>query len=303
MKQGFISLFKSPTAIGATAILMWASLASLTNFIGEVPPFQLTAMGIGLMTFLIFLKWIYFKQPIRPLLSYPPRVYLLGLVGIFGFHFFYFLAFQLAPVVEANILVYLWPLLVVTLPVLLLGERLRWWHAAGILLGLSGVIVLVGGGYSFQLKSEHIWGYASAIAAAICWALYSIFSRSLKQIPTDIVGIFCTQTTVLALICHLIFEQTVIPTLSQGMIILAIGLGPLGAAFFVWDHGVKKGDLRLLGIFAYSTPLLSTFLLILIGQATLTQAVLLACLLIVAGAVFGGADQLFLSSKKIDSES
>ncbi len=42
-------------------------------------------------------------------------------------------------------------------------------------------------------------------------------------------------------------------------------LGPVGLAFYVWDIGVKQGDIQLLGTSSYAAPLLSTLLLVLVG--------------------------------------
>ena len=40
--------------------------------------------------------------------------------------------------------------------------------------------------------------------------------------------------------------------------VLALGIGPVGAAFYVWDYGVKRGDIRVLGAASYAAPVLST---------------------------------------------
>ena len=53
-----------------------------------------------------------------------------------------------APAVEASLIAYLWPLLLVVFSALLPGERLRWWHLAGGVAGLvgAGLLVTRGGG-------------------------------------------------------------------------------------------------------------------------------------------------------------
>ena len=65
----------------------------------------------------------------------------------------------------------------------------------------------------------------------------------------------------------------------------ALGLGPVGLAFYLWDIGVKRGDIQLLGTASYAAPLMSTLLLIAAGFARPSAALLLAALLITGGAL------------------
>lgn len=281
------------TAIGGTAVLMWSTLALLTTLSGPVPPFQLIAMAFSVAFVLALGKWLLGGDTILDHLRWPARVWLLGIGGLFGYHFFYFMALRNAPPVEASLIAYLWPLLIVVLSALLPGERLRWWHLAGTLAGFAGTVLLVTGGGALGFKAEFWLGYALALLGAVTWAVYSVLSRRFADVPSDAVGGFCGATAVLAVLFHLAFETTAWPQNSgQWLAVLGLGLGPVGAAFFVWDHGVKHGDIRALGAFSYSAPLLSTALLIAFGQAEATWAVAAACLLIAGGAVVASHDLL-----------
>lgn len=274
------------TAIGAIAILLWSTLAILTTGASQVPPFQLTAMTFAVAFLLALAKWLLAGERIGQHLRQRPEVWLVGVGGLFGYHFFYFVALRNAPPVEANLINYLWPLLIVLFSALLPGERLRWFHAAGVLAGLAGTALLVTGG-RLDLRVEFLPGYLAALACALTWSAYSVINRRFGHVPTDAVGGFCGLTAILALLCHLAFETTVWPQGLAWLAVLALGLGPVGAAFFLWDHGVKHGDIRALGAAAYATPLLSTLLLILFGRAEPSLGLGLALALIVGGAVLG----------------
>jgi drug/metabolite transporter (DMT)-like permease len=135
-------------------------------------------------------------------------------------------------------------------------------------------------------NSTILVGYLLALACAFVWSSYSVLSRSLKQAPTEAVAGFCLATAALAALCHIAFERTVVPReAKQWLAILALGLGPVGLAFYVWDYGVKHGDIRMLGVAAYAAPVLSTLILVAAGVAPATPALGLACALIVGGAV------------------
>ncbi|WP_129140968.1 DMT family transporter [Modicisalibacter coralii] len=272
------------TAIGATTVLNWALLATLTQLAGPVPPFLLTALAFAI-AFVCFVVWLGLRgaSPIAPLRQ-PPRVWALGVGGLFGYHALYFVAQQNAPPANAGLISYLWPLLIVIFVALLPGERLKAIHVVGGLLGFAGAGLLVGGDVS---AAGSALGYAAACACALLWSGYSVLSRAAKGVPTAAVGGFCLVTAVLAALCHLLFEPARWPQGVAWLGVIGLGLGPVGSAFFTWDVGVKHGDLRLLGLLAYFTPLLSTLVLILAGYARPTPLLALAAGLITLGMLVG----------------
>ena len=278
------------TFIGFTAVRLWSLLAFLTGASGTVPAFQLTAV-----TFAIGGASLLLLRPgaIRAMRQ-PLPVWLLGVGGLFGYHFCYFFALRNAPPVEAGLINYLWPLLIVVFSALLPSERLRWQHLAGCALALFGAVLVVTRGQGFGFDVQYSLGYAAALCAAIIWAAYSVLSRRFAAVSSDAIAGFCLVTALLATICHLLLEPTIWPGNPwQWAALIGLGLGPVGLAFYVWDIGVKRGDIQVLGAASYSAPLLSTLILILTGYATYSHLILIACLLITAGAVLAAKDLLF----------
>jgi drug/metabolite transporter (DMT)-like permease len=280
------------TVIGAAAILMWATLALLTTMSGRVPPFQLVALAFAVAFAATLIGWIRRGGSIVCRFRWPWRAWLVGVGGLFGYHFFYFLALRRAPPAEASLVNYLWPLLIVLFASLLPGERLRWWHVSGAVAGLGGTALLITRGAGLTFPAEYALGYVSAFACAVTWAAYSVMSRRFAHVPTEAVGAFCGATALLAAISHLVFEQTVWPQGSEWLAVLAMGLGPVGTAFFAWDIGMKQGDIRALGACGYLTPLLSTTLLVAFGRAEPSWILAAAALLIAGGAALASRDLL-----------
>lgn len=270
------------TAVGFGAVLLWATLALFTVGASDVPPFQLTALCFGLAG---VLGVIWMKVTGRRPGALPLRVWALGVLGLFGYHALYFTALQNAPPAEAGLIAYLWPLLIVVFSGLLPGEALRWRHLIGaVAAGLGAALILASGGLSFA--GAHSTGYLAAIACAFVWSGYSVLSRIVGDIPTEAVAYFCLATAGLSALTHLMLETTVWPATAQGWAsVAALGLGPVGLAFFLWDIGVKRGDIQLLGTASYAAPLLSTLLLVVVGAAPFTATLGLATLLITGGAV------------------
>jgi drug/metabolite transporter (DMT)-like permease len=275
---------------GLAAICLWGSLATLSVLAGEIPPFQMVAMtfAIGAAIGIVRARWRGVGW--AGLVRWPAQVWLVGIGGLFGYHALYFGALQLAPPAEANLVNYLWPLLIVLLSAPLAGQRLGWTHLAGAGLGFTGVALLAfGRGLNFT--GDHALGYVLALGCALTWALYSVLSRRFGETPTDAIAGFCAASAILSLLCHLLFERTMWPASPLAWLaVLALGLGPTGSAFYFWDHAVKRGDIRALGALSYATPILSTAILIVCGLAEPTGALLLAALLVTIGAVLASRE-------------
>ena len=285
------------TLIGFSAILMWALLALFTAASGKMPPFQLSAICflIGSLPGIVVLA----AKPERlSLLRQPAKVWIVGIAGLFGYHFLYFTALRNAPAVEAGLIAYLWPLLIVVGSAMLPGERLRWHHVVGALAGLAGTALIVGrNGLGFE--GTYALGYGAAFLCAFTWSGYSLLTRRFDAVSTDVVTGFCLATSALSLVCHLLLETTVWPATGfEWLAVLGLGLLPVGAAFYAWDHGVKNGDIQILGAASYAAPLLSTLVLIASGFAEPSWRIAIACVLVTGGAVLAAKDMILRRGRK-----
>jgi len=275
---------KTATLLGAGAILLWATLASLTALRGAIPPFETTAIVFAIGGGVVLLA-----AAVRGRLAlvWPtPGSLALGVAGLFGYHALYFAALNLAPPAEASLIASLWALLTVLFSGLLPGHRLRAAHVLGALLGLAAGAVLVwdkldarGAGATGAL------GFGLALACAFVWSSYSVVSRLYAHVPSESIAAACLATSALAFLSSLAFESWVPPEPAAWLALAGLGLGPVGAAFLLWDIGMKGGSVPLLGVLSYASPILSTALLVALGLAQARPSLALACGLMVAAAV------------------
>ncbi len=271
------------TLIGLSAVILWSLLALLTIGAAPVPPFLLNTLCFGIGGS-IGLIWTARGRGLSVLRTVPWRVYAFGTVGLFGYHFLYFTAFRLGPGAETGLIAYLWPLLIVLLSGLLPGERLTIWHVGGALVAFAGAALLVLGAGSGGGGS--IWALVLAFGCAVTWAVYSVLSRKLGDVPTESVTVFCLATAVLSAAAHLAWEPTLWPDGMLGWLsVVALGVGPVGVAFFTWDIGMKQGDIQLLGVASYAAPVLSTLALVAAGITALNWIIAVAAVLISVGAL------------------
>lgn len=272
--------------LGCMTILLWGSIATFSNLLLHLPPFYILAVAFLLGGL---------PSLIRPREIFPNwKVFIFGVLGYFGYHFFLFYAFRFAPAVEANLINYMWPVVMVLLtPLFFKSIELKWYHLAGAFLAVIGCFLLVFGKVAGE---EGSWkGYALAAAAAITWPLYSIGKKKLPPTSVWAIGGFCFGASLLCFITHFTIEPRVVLQSQDAWKLLFLGLGPFGLAFYTWDRACLMGDTRLLGALAYLTPVLSTLGLILFTNQRLSFTTAMAMVLIIGGASSGLLD--FLPSK------
>jgi len=273
MKSGLAAL---------AAVILWSSLAALATLLTEIPPFLKTGIGL-LLGSLIALPLVRFD--LRKLrVSW--KTLLLGVYGLFGYHAALFIALQNAPSVQANLVNYLWPLLIILLaPLFIKTSKLTARMVLASVIGFAGAAtaVLSGGtnGDGFAI------GYIFALIAAVVWATYSLGTKVVAEFPTAVVGVFAFVAGILALVSHWLFEERAEIVLSDWPLLLALGVGPLGAAFYFWDYALKHGNPQQVGLLSFLTPLLSTALLVIASGSEVSPLLLVSALLIIGGALLG----------------
>lgn len=272
------------TLAGFAAVVLWSSLAVLTTATGELPPFQLLAMGFGVAGIGGSLMLLRPGGPGLAALRQPWGAGALAVGALFGYHALYFIALKRAPAVEANLVNYLWPLLIVVFASVVGGTRVRATQWLGTLLGLAAAALLVTRGGRLQVDPTHAAGYAAALGAALVWSLYSVLNRRFEAVPSAAMVGSCLVVGVMGAVAHLLFEDTVAPSGPQWLVVIVLGLGPTGIAFWLWDIGTKRGDVAVLGTLSYAAPVLSTGLLLVFGRAPLHWTQPVAVVLILAGA-------------------
>jgi drug/metabolite transporter (DMT)-like permease len=258
------------------AILLWASLASLALSLNHIPPFFVLSLSLLIGGSLSLSRWRSWQ--------FQPSLLFIGVAGIFGYHFLLFMALRLAPAVSANLLNYLWPLLILLMTPLFFKEfKLTKLHIIGALISFVGAVFLISDSNQYW-STEYLVGYFLAVLAAITWSSYSLLSKKFSRFGSATVGLFCLISGVMSFISHLIFEGDVSLTHKDTLMIFLLGIGPMGVAFYSWDRAVKKGDPRVIATLSYLTPLISTFLLIIVNKQPITQAIIWSMLAIVFGA-------------------
>jgi len=277
------------TFLGVIAIFMWGGLAILGSYTVDIPPFQLLFLCFSLSTILMFIKRIKTRQALltKPCLSLSQ--WLIGIVGLFGFHFCYFIALKNAPAIEVSMISYLWPVLFV----LFISSKENFlFSLIGSLVGFIGIGFVIAGNEAISLSQEYIIGYSLAACCAFIWSFYSWFQSKAKNSVDDI-GWLSMAVALLSLFVHTQFETSHWNfTAQQWLGILLLGIGPVGGAFYLWDIGLKKGNRKLLASLSYCAPLISAVILSLAGLNTWSINILISLFFILLGALISSGNLL-----------
>lgn len=269
-----------PTLYGFLAIVMWGTLALLGHYTKGLASFQLLFLCFAIASLLLFGKRFLTKTA----LFSPPQLtlndWLIGITGLFGFHFCYFMALKHVSAIEVSLIAYLWPMM---LAQLLADRKHRLIALAGSMIAFTGVANLLLQEQSLNLRAEEFTGYLYAFACALIWAVYSYLSvKSTSHV--DDIGWLSLAVAMLSLLCHITMESSAWSfELTELITILFLGLGPVGGAFYLWDIGMKQGNAKLLAMLSYCSPLLSSALLASFGLTSWSSSILVALALILLG--------------------
>ncbi len=277
-------------AAGVAAVLSWGTLAVLGKFAETADPRFVLALSFAIAALIGAAICLVTKRRIRPQMQ-KRNILFAGLLA--AYHLVYFTSFSHAPALHASLINYLWPALLILLGNLLFRLDSGWPGYAGAGLGFAGVSFLMLRDAHTNYDSNVLAGYLMAFCGAFLWALYSNLRRVDRADPVASMTLICMASSALCMLAAAA-DGTALetPDWKEIVTIVLLGLGPAGSAFFLWDLGMKRGNVAALSIFSYSAPIISTILMVLVGFGEARWNVALAAFLIAAGgAVVGLRDR------------
>lgn len=294
MQSVFQSRFTALAHVGgllpaAAAVMLWSLAPVLADLATRIPALQLTAMCLGVAALATWpaarIGWGRTRARIpRGIAAFGPLL-VLGAVG------FYFVALRRAPAAEAALIAYTWPVLFVVAAELATYRRVGAPALAGSALAFGGAAIVLAPGSVSGLPA---WdGYLFAFGSGSCWAAFSLLARGQRQPLAAVMPRLFAIAALWAAIGHVLLEVTLWP-LPVGLMlsIAAIGAGPYGFAFLLWDAALRGGRSTTIGTLAYAVPVLSTLLLIVTGSAVADLELALAAAAVVAGSAVASRKRL-----------
>lgn len=210
----------------------------------------------------------------------------LALVGIVGTIAFQYLAFAYAPIAQANLIAYAWPLLTAVWLALVVRPAGSGRLVALALLGFLGVGLLIGGPGVLALEIAAAPGYLFAALSALCMAAYTLGVARLREwrvtaiLPALVLG-------AIAMAAVSLVRAEPIPALWAVALGVYIGVGPMALGYAFWSLAVRRDQSGRVAVLAYLTPVASTVWLVASGERLSAVGWLGAALVLLAITLLG----------------
>ncbi|HCO47983.1 MAG TPA: EamA/RhaT family transporter [Spirochaetaceae bacterium] len=276
-------------ALGSTAI--WAGNFAIARALNQsITPISLaflrwTVAAIAILPFALR-HLIAEKALIRKHFLY---ILITAALGISLFNTLIYFAGRSTTSVNMSLISITFPIFIILLSRMFYGEKITINKVAGIVLVISGVLLLVTKGkLSSLLSITFAPGDALMLLAAFIFATYSILLRRKPQAmnlwtlqaSTFIVG-------VILLFPFFLWDRSRAPAVqvNSGLVLAALYIGILASltAFVIWNKAIERIGATKAGMVYYSMPLLSGILAYFVLGESITIIHLYSLLLIVPG--------------------
>jgi drug/metabolite transporter (DMT)-like permease len=249
----------------AITVLMWSTLATSVDLLHGTPTLFVNGVALTIGG-ILGLPWARnWKLPLSLLLA--------GSALMFAYHVIYFYALQLGDPIGVSLVHYLWPILIVCLSGFVHPRQERPHNRyLSALLGFGGAAAACWSVQQPLLTNDasssvdqhvvrEVAAYLLALLSAFAWAGYSLLGKRFNTISSHSVGAFSLPAGLACLAMH--FTTGRVPPLAaqDWLVLVYMGLGPMGLAFYLWDFGMKKGNTSVTTALSYATPVLSTMFL------------------------------------------
>lgn len=281
---------KNATLIGLLAPLCWGMSVGLIRSVTEQFEF---AAGMALLTWTAVII-LFFILGLPDLKKFPKKFLFLGIPSANVYTVFFGLSMYLSDggrqTVEVGMVNYLWPCLTVLFASLFNGQKARWWLWPGVIVSFIGIMLVLGGEQGIDLAGiagrfrHNPWSYLFALAGAVMWGAYSNFTRAWSngQNPTLIVFIIDAAIFTALWACG---YGSISGVSFNGWLSMVLGALAMAVPCAAWTYGVSKGNITILAIASYFTPVLSCVFASLWIGASLTASFWLGVAVIVAGSL------------------
>ena len=255
------------------AILCWASLPAATGSGLQ----GLSTEELMFFSFISAALFLYLQDIItkRSTAIYIPglKASLLGLWGIFGYHYIYYLALSHAPLAEGAILSTTWSFWIVFFSSIIIFKTLKPAIVITAAIGMAGAALVIAADNAMTFSLEYMQGYLLALLCGLIWSSFSVALRyiKVKREPMTTFTIYAATLSTLLYILTMPHEMPPLPALFSA---IYLGCIPLGLSFYLWNRAVTGGNLVIIGFLSYLTPPLAVLLVALIhGQHIPTQVI------------------------------
>jgi drug/metabolite transporter (DMT)-like permease len=268
------------------AILCWASLPAATGSGLK----ELSTEELMFYSFISAALFLYIQDllTLRTARVYFPglKASLMGVWGIFLYHYIYYLALDNAPLAEGAILATTWSFWIVVFSSLLLFKKLKLSIVVTALVGLFGAGLVISAGKELTFDLGYMKGYLLALLCGLIWSTFSVGLARVK-VKKEPMTAFTLYAALLSAILFLLSMPHAMPSRAALGAALYLGCVPLGLSFFLWNRAMTGGNVVVIGFLSYLTPPLAVLLVAVVHHQVVSGRVLLGMGVILVASCLG----------------
>ena len=218
------------------------------------------------LVFLLPMAWKQNRQIFSISKSQLPLLLLLGFSGIFAYNFFFFKGLKTIPASRGALLAALNPIFVMLMSAVIYKERITMRKIAGIIISLTGVVIVISRGKVSELLSGLELGDLFMLGCPLTWAIYTLAGKPVLKHTTPLQA--SAWASMSGLIMLLVFStgETFPESIPSKVWVALAYLGIVGTVIaFVWYYdGIKHiGPMRT-AIFTNLVPVFAVLLSVII---------------------------------------
>ncbi|MGE8644916.1 aromatic amino acid DMT transporter YddG [Acinetobacter vivianii] len=282
---------KIATLIGLSAIVMWASMVGLLKQVSQSlgPDLSITLVySLSAILVLIIFRFPDFKRI--------PKNYLLLstiLFVIYELCFSFAIAYSetAQQAIEVSIINYLWPSLTIFAFVCFKELKFNILIVMGLLLSISGIILIQAGNGDFSLNrvmqnfDRNPLSYILAFIGAVIWAFYCVVTKKMSR-GYNPISIFFIVVALTLWVKFLGTHPREIPEIHISTFFsLFIAACTVGLGYAAWNIGIIHGNITVIVVASYFTPVISSLIAMWILKAELSENFWQGTLLVTLGSL------------------
>ncbi len=268
------------------AILCWASLPAATGSgLAGLSPDELLFYSFTTAAAYLYVQDVILTKSFALYLP-PLPISLLGVWGIFLYHYCYYTALNYIPLAEGGILATTWSFWIVFFSSILFFRKLKFSIVLLAIVGMFGAALVIASGKEISFSANHTLGYVLALACGLIW---SSFSVTLSRFPVkkQAMTTFTIYAALISAILFAIQSPHEPPETSAFLCAIYLGMIPLGFSFYCWNQAINGGNMIVIGFLCYFTPPLAVLMVSLVHGEKISGQVIVGMLLIIAASIGG----------------
>ena len=256
----------------------------------NLPPFTSAFLRFLLASFFLVL-FVFKKYGKFPRINFPQLLLIiaLGLTGVVGSNFFFFSGLKFITASRASMIISFNPAVITILSILIFKDKLTKFKFTGIILSLTGVLIVISqGNLQVILQSNIGAGELFLLGCVLCWSSFTVLGKIIMKDLKPIIAITyaCFAGTLILILP--VYREGVLQNIMQYNVEVWLSvfvLGLLGAALsFTWFYeGVNEIGPSRAGIFINFVPIFATLMAILILHEKLSSSLIIGAIFVVSG--------------------